>query len=88
MQSFAFGVPYVTSKDAISGGEKFNIISGHNGFLIDQNIKSFVSIFQSFTNGEVVYEDLGKNAYQYYKDHASIENMCCGFCRALEYKMG
>ena len=50
LQSFAFGVPYITGKDAISGGEKFNIVHGYNGLLINQNIDPFSSVFELFTN--------------------------------------
>ena len=85
LQSFAFGVPYITSKDAISGGEKFNIIHECNGMLIDQNIDSFASIFELFTNTERVSVIMGSKAYQYYQEHASMKRMTEGFCKAINY---
>ena len=86
LQSFAFGVPYITGKDAISGGEKFNIVHGYNGLLINQNIDSFSSVFELFTNDRELYRNLGANAYRYYKEHASIEQMCEIFCKAINYQ--
>ena len=87
LQSFAFGVPYITSKDAISGGEKYNIFHEYNGMLIDQNIDSFASTFELLTNTEGLCSSLGSKAYRYYHEHASMERMAEGFCNAINFEV-
>ena len=39
LQSLAFGVPFITKVNAISGGEKTNIINNFNGFLCDGSVE-------------------------------------------------
>ena len=69
LKSFGYGVPFVTHKDAITGGERLNIENGVTGILID----SFDEIA------------MGKNAKKFYDESRTVERMVGGFMEAIEF---
>lgn len=85
LQSFGFGVPFLTKKNAISGGEKYNIKHNFNGILCEDNISSLEAHLKYLCQNINFALELGKNAYQYYSDHCTIEKMAKGFQDAIEY---
>jgi glycosyltransferase involved in cell wall biosynthesis len=74
LQSLGFGVPFICPNDAISGGEIYNIKSGHNGFLTvsDDDFKNKII---EICNNEDYAIKLGKNAFNYYTSECTIKNM-------------
>jgi glycosyltransferase involved in cell wall biosynthesis len=84
LQSMAFGVPFVTKRNAISGGEKFNIIDKFNGCLCEDNIESLVDVMNQLVKDLSYARLLGKNAFKYYHDQANIDVMIRGFQSAIE----
>ncbi len=84
LQSMGFGVPFITKINAISGGEKTNIIQGYNGYLCEDNIGSLVDLLQTLSNDESLSRQLGENAYMYYTEKCTIKNMANGFINAIE----
>lgn len=87
LQSMAFGVPFVTKKNAISGGEKYNIIHGENGLFCKDSLESLEDVMYDLVrdNNCSYARKLGKNAFNYYKTQASVENMVNGFLDAQKY---
>lgn len=85
LQSMAFGVPFITKYSAISGGEKFNIIDGVNGFFCDDTQKSLVDIMIKLVKNPLVASKAGENAYYYYNNNATLKNMVNGFLLAKKY---
>jgi glycosyltransferase involved in cell wall biosynthesis len=87
LQSMAFGVPFVTKENAISGGEKYNIIHRENGIFCKDSVESLEEVMLELVcdNNFTYARELGKNAFSYYKDKASIENMVSGFMKAKDY---
>lgn len=84
LQSLGFGVPFITRKDAISGGEITNIKDGYNGILCDNTIHSLEeAIFNVCTNLEYA-QKLGENAYNYYSEHCTVQIMAKGFIESIE----
>ena len=55
LQAFAFGVPFLTTENAISGGEKHNIENGKNGFLV-KGKKNFKKILIKFLTDQSLSE--------------------------------
>lgn len=84
LQSFGFGVPFITKINAISGGEKTNIINGYNGYLCEENEESLVHLLQTLSNNQNLARKLGENAYEYYTEKCTIRNMANGFINAIE----
>lgn len=68
VESFSYGVPFVTSSKAITGGESQSIIHDENGVLF-KDIEELSDIICSFVDGRRSSAVLGSNAYQYYKQH-------------------
>ena len=84
LQSFGFGIPYLTKNNAISGGELYNIVDGYNGYLSNDCIESFQNKIILLCNNESLSKELGQNAYNYYSEYCTIENMYQGFVDAIE----
>ena len=85
LQSMAYGVPFITKKIAISGGEKHNIIDGVNGILCDDSPKSLELAMLHLIQNKDYARLLGNKAYEYYHKFASIENMAENFIQAINY---
>ncbi len=84
LKSMGYGVPYVTHKDAITGGEILNITDGVNGILYETPEELVEIISESGMNKEKFIE-YGKKAYDYYWESRRPEVMVKGFTDAVEY---
>lgn len=84
LQSFAYGVPFITKINAISGGEKSNIKQGINGILCDDDQSSLSENLINLCNYIDYSRKLGENAFDYYTKYCTIENMVQGFKDAIE----
>lgn len=86
LKSFGYGTPFVTHTDAITGGEKNNIIDGYNGVLYDC-LDDLTNILVDVATNSTKYKEMSDNARLYYVQEASPENMAQGFLDAVEYAM-
>ena len=84
LQSFAYGVPYVTHRYAISGGEHKNIIHKENGLLVDESY-SIDEAIKDLIQKDNLAPMLGKNAYDYYSNECTLEKMIEGFVKAINH---
>jgi glycosyltransferase involved in cell wall biosynthesis len=83
LQSFAYGVPYITSKIAISGGEKFNVIDEHNGLVLDNNFDLY-KLFSLIENNSYDFKLMGNNAYNSYNTVGNFNNFINVFKLSIE----
>lgn len=83
LQSFAFGVPFITSRGAISGGEIENIRPRENGCLTDGTQSGLVEALRELIQSPGKVETLGRAALEHYQSRASIERMVGGFSEAI-----
>jgi len=88
LQSFAYGVPFVTRRDAISGGEIENIEDGVNGCLCEANQASLESVLTRLLCNPNYAAELGRNALSHYINKASVHHMVGGFVDAIEHSRG
>lgn len=83
LQSMGYGVPFITTVDAISGGEKFNIIDGYNGVNCNHDVTSLVNVMTKLSEDPLYANLLRENAYAYYRNKATLEIMVNGFRSAI-----
>lgn len=87
LNSMAYGVPFVTTENAITGGEIFNITNGVNGIIYKENSRDLANIIIDLsTNKDKVYE-LSKNAQEYYFSNGTIDVMVDGIKDAVNYAL-
>lgn len=84
LESFSFGVPFITFHDAISGGEHLNIEDGINGFLIhseNELLKKMIVLDQN----RQLSVNLGHAAFKHYSQKRSMGLMVEEFYQAIEF---
>lgn len=84
LQSMGYGVPFLTTRNAISGGEIYNIVHNTNGIILE-DIKLLNETLIKLCNNIKQSRILGQEAYDYYTNNATIENMAAGFQKAINY---
>lgn len=84
LESMGYGVPFITGKDSITGGERLNIASGLNGVLFD-NINQLHEIILDISRFPQKYIEMGQNAHDYYWRCRKPSDMASGLCDAIQY---
>lgn len=88
LQSLGNGVPFLSSVDAITGGELFNIKDGVTGFLLkesddDKKIIEIYELLLKIKNNPSAFVSMRKNCKDHYIENASLKNMIKVFERAI-----
>lgn len=86
LKSFGYGVPFITKTDAITGGERLNILNGINGILY-QSQEELNNIMSDTEKSIDYFYEMGLNALEYYNENATIIKMKEGFINAIEYSL-
>lgn len=81
-ESFSFGVPYVTHRNPISGGEYLSIKDGENGFLFDSE-DDLLAALQRIGNDAAERVRLGNNAYKFYCENLQMSQYAERFDKLL-----
>jgi glycosyltransferase involved in cell wall biosynthesis len=84
LSSFSLGVPFVTTNDAITGGERLNIKNGVNGFLYSDN-SDLVKIILLLSENVNLVQTLSFNAQEFYYENRTIKSMVKGFQDSINY---
>jgi glycosyltransferase involved in cell wall biosynthesis len=84
LKSMGYGVPFVTSYDAITGGEKYAIQHGINGLFYNTK-DELKHIMLNASNSPDKFLTMGINSKKYYTKNATIERMSRGFKSAIEH---
>jgi glycosyltransferase involved in cell wall biosynthesis len=86
LKSFGYSTPFLTCANAITGGERFNIVNGCNGYLLDTS-DSIESFFLDAHTNPAKYVAMGINARSTYEECASPELFVSSFVAAIEYAL-
>ena len=84
LQSMGYGVPFLTIRDSVSGGETLNIIDGSTGFVVDDNNDAVSAALESLACDPALALRMGASAREHYLRYATIENYAQGFFDAIE----
>ena len=84
LECMGYGVPFITSHDAITGGEAFNIINGENGLRM-KDLSQLKDVILDIDKNKRKYLEMGEKAYEYYWQNRTIDIMANGIVSAIEY---
>lgn len=84
LESMGYGIPFITSKNSLTGGELFNIKNGINGILFD-DINQLADIIFDISVCPQKYLQMGVNAQNYYNECRKPTDMVNGICDAINY---
>src|SRR5690554_1939224 len=87
LTSMAYGVPFVTTKDAITGGEIFNIEEGQNGLYYDGTINGLTETMIYLSEKPKEVYRIAKNGQDFYFENRTIEVMVDGLIQDVEYAL-
>lgn len=85
LNCMAYGVPFVTSKDAITGGEILNIKDNETGIIYDGSIIELSRCMNKITEDTVFSTKLAVNAQHFYFENRTIDKMFEGFVSAINF---
>lgn len=83
LESFSYGVPFVTTRKAITGGERFNIQHKKTGFFVESENDLANLMHYSQKNPEEI-KKIGANAYMLYHEERSMDRMAGVFDEAIQ----
>lgn len=83
-KSLGYGCPFVTRSDAITGGERDNVINGYNGMFYN-NPEELSEIMIESVEKRGKYKQLSVNARNYYVNECSPQKMANGALAAIDY---
>lgn len=84
LESMGYGVPFITGKNSITGGERLNITDGVNGVLLD-NIHQLQEVILDISKFPQKYITMGQNAQDYYWRYRKPSDMANGLFDAIQY---
>ncbi|WP_261789178.1 glycosyltransferase [Thauera aminoaromatica] len=81
-ESFSFGVPFITHKNPVSGGEYLSIEDGENGFLFETEDELLAALLK--VGGDpAVRVRLGNNSYEFYRANLQMSQFAERFDKLL-----
>lgn len=79
LHSMAFGCPFLTSEDAVTGGERFYIENNVNGYFYDGSIAQLGEKILWIVKNPEKNMKIANNAYEFYHKNCNIENYAKSF---------
>ncbi len=83
LKSMGYGVPFITKRNAITGGEIFNIINEYSGILYDTD-DELINIIYDISFNRKKYVVMGENAKAHYNRYRTPQRMVNDFVNAIE----
>ena len=84
LESMGYGVPFVTMKNAITGGELQNVHNGIDGVVLE-NESQLTATIQDISDSPEKYISMGKEAKKYYDENRTPKHMADGLWAAIQY---
>lgn len=83
LESMGYGVPFITTKNAITGGELFNLENNSNGLSLD-SMDDLKNVLLDISINPNKYVEMGRCAYDYYWACRKPQDMAQGLMDAIE----
>ncbi|WP_430410904.1 glycosyltransferase [Kordia sp.] len=80
---FSYGTPFITTKNAITGGELFCIINKTNGFIYDGSVKALANVMKNIADRTHNIEEISEKAYTFYYNFRTPEVWKNAFINAI-----
>lgn len=84
LESMGYGVPFVSSKNAITGGELFNVHDGVDGVVMESE-EDLATVVKDISENPDKYIRMGKKAKEFYDNNRTPKHMAQGFWNAIQY---
>jgi glycosyltransferase involved in cell wall biosynthesis len=84
LTSMGHGVPFVTEKNAITGGEIFNLRHMATGFIYEGGAGALAKTLSWIVNNKLATNDIGRNARDFYVNNRTPEHMAAALADAIE----
>lgn len=86
LESMGYGVPFVSAKNAITGGELLNVHDGVDGVVME-NESHLSDVIKDITENKEKYLAMGKEAQRFYNNNRTPQHMADGMWNAIQYAM-
>lgn len=84
LESMGYGVPFITSANAITGGEMLNIHNGIDGIILE-NESDLIKIIEDIALEPNKYIEMGLKAKEFYDKNRTIKHMADGLWNAIQF---
>lgn len=84
LKSMGYGVPYITKRTAITGGELFNIENNVTGMIFNRD-EDLEKILLDIGSNKKKYLEMGSRARKFYEENATTEKMAEGVFSAIKF---
>ena len=84
LESMGYGVPFVSSKDAITGGELFNVHNGIDGVIMNSE-NELQEVVRDIATNSQKYIEMGQRAKLFYDNNRMPKHMAEGLWEAIQY---
>ncbi len=86
LESMGYGVPFISTKNAITGGELFNVHNGIDGVIMN-NENELTDVIKDITEHKEKYIEMGRMAQKYYNENRTPMHMAEGLWNAIQYAL-
>lgn len=86
LESMGYGVPFISSKKAITGGELMNVHSGIDGVVMESEAE-LIQVVRDVAINPDKFVAMGKKAKEFYDNNRTPQHMARGFWDAIQYVM-
>jgi glycosyltransferase involved in cell wall biosynthesis len=87
LTSMGYGVPYLTSSDAITGGEIFNIEDKVTGLIFTGEIERLIEKLAWVIDNKNQMIEMGQRALEYYNKNRRPEHMAASIIEAIDFTL-
>lgn len=84
LESMGYGVPFISTKNAITGGELLNVHNGVDGVVME-NEAELTDVVRDIANKPDKYIAMGLKAKEFYDSNRTPKHMAQGFWNAIKY---